>query len=515
VQTIRRVVVWASLAAALVACSDGDDGAPDGGSGGIDAMIARDARPLGIDVGIDAEAAPDAGREGCLGTATECTEQEIDVCMMILGCSWNGGACEGTATSCEDIGRGDCHLQPGCESPPIDGGARDASMRDAGPRPDGGPAACGTPEGPLPFEGCNPESGIECDGDWSDRCTPACSATECCIPLSNSFTCVERGDGGACPAPDLWVDDTRLAPYFEYRAFAEGDCAIAEGCVGGPGVRRLLRFDTWTPNTGGADMYLGVPSPELEYFTYSECHDHYHFDSYAEYELLSSDETCVAAQGHKQAFCLLDYYSYPCDPEGTDPAVPDCRRLAGYTCDDQGIRRNAQDVYDASLDCQWVDVTDVPEGDYVLRIRINTEHLLGEQSYANNEVRVPITVPAPPADVDVTVACEERIDGTDRDCGWSLEGEHTCEPGSIVSAGCSAACTLGECTGDPMIRVCPTETGVTCTTRYALGTNDDSGCARRDTCSRLRFVCPASGSYNVFTGPYESTGSATCTVATR
>jgi hypothetical protein len=312
------------------------------------------------------------------------------------------------------------------------------------------------------------------------------------------------------------VDGTRLDPHFEYRTFFPGDCTVVEGCVGGLGTRRLLRFDTWTPNTGEADMFLGVPSMSSTYFDYSACHMHYHFDSYAEYELLTPDERCVAAVGHKQAFCLLDYYDYPCDPTGTDPLVPDCRRIggSGYTCGNQGIRRDAQDVYDSTLDCQWVDVTDVPEGDYVLRIRINTEHFLAESDYGNNEIRVPITIPPPPADVNVTLACTTGTLGDGRDCGWRREATHACTPGVMVTVGCSNRCGLGRCTGDSILRVCETSRGLLCTSRYALASNDDSNCGGGDVCSRLSFTYPPSGSYDVFTGAYDSTAASSCTVAT-
>jgi hypothetical protein len=281
----------------------------------------------------------------------------------------------------------------GVDSGTIDSGMIDSGMIDAG-TVDGGPV-CVPPAGPSPYPGCNPTLGIHCDGNWAGRCTPACTATECCSPQGNRFRCVPKNTDGTCPAADLWVDSTRLSPYIERRTFNSTSCEIVEGCVGGTGQRRLLRFDTWTPNTGGADMYLGNPSGS-SYFEYSSCHMHYHFNTYAQYELLTSDQMCVAATGHKQAFCLLDYYNYPCDSNGTnpDPAIPDCSRInGGYTCSNQGIRRDAQDVYDGALDCQWIDITDVPPGDYVIRVRINTEHILNEASYANNEVRVPVTIP--------------------------------------------------------------------------------------------------------------------------
>lgn len=409
--------------------------------------------------------------------------------------------------------------------PPIDTGTPSPidSGTDSGMTPDAGPMCATPPEGPPPFPGCNPTEGIECDGDWSDRCSPACSASQCCSPQRNGFACVPRGVGGSCPAADLWVDPTRLAPYIETRTFGDGACAILEGCVGGAGTRRLLRFDTWTPNTGGADMFLGVPSPGTPYFEYSSCHGHYHFNSYAEYELLSSDESCVAAVGHKQAFCLLDYYEYPCSDTGAG-GVPLCSFLAGgYTCGNQGIRRNAQDVYDASLDCQWIDITDVPAGDYVIRIRVNTEHILNESSYDNNEIRVPFSIP--PTDgatgIDISAPCATPTSGINRDCDFTRSFEGTCVAGASVEVGCSSACGLGSCVGDTIMRVCEAALGSNCTIENDLETNDDSGCGlgpcggTGDCCSRVTFTCPPTGAYTVWTGAYDGVSATSCIVAAR
>jgi hypothetical protein len=361
---------------------------------------------------------------------------------------------------------------------------------------------------------CNPVSGIECDGDWEGRCATLCGTDQCCSPVDGRFTCVPRV-GGRCPAADIWVDEGRLLDdvEFEWVFFEDGDCAIAEGCVMGPGWRRLLRFPTWTPNTGGADLYLGRPSDSLEYFEYSACHDHYHFNSYAQYELRNLDGS-VAAEGHKQAFCLLDFYQYP----GTDG------RGANYTCSNQGISRDWQDVYGGHLDCQWVDVTDVEEGDYDLWVDLNFEHILNESDYSNNSSTLRVTVPeAPPlpADVDVTLPCPSGTgDGATRNCGLTRLGEYTCTVGATINVGCSATCGLGSCTGDPFLRVCDITNDPTCMNFYAIASNDDSGCgsaacgaAGGDCCSQTSFTCPASGEYVVFTGPYRVGGTSSCTVA--
>lgn len=358
-------------------------------------------------------------------------------------------------------------------------------------------------------EGCDPGIGIECDGDWTDHCSPACDATECCSPQAGRFACVPRADDGSCPAADIWVDESRAALSVEWREFPTDDCAIAEGCVDGAGWRRLLKFATWTPNTGTADLYLGPPSDTVGYFEYSPCHDHYHFDSYARYELRAADGTVVAS-GHKQAFCLLDFYRYPGTMSGG----------ARYTCSNQGIQMGWQDVYGEHLDCQWVDVTAVAPGDYVLRIEVNFLHMLNESDYTNNLAEIPVTIPADMPAADVTVACPAGTpDGTNRSCGLTREATHTCTPGAAVRVGCSATCAVGECTGDPFVRICEPARDPGCEARYAIASNDDSGCGGGscgrggDCCPKADFTCPAGGEFTVFWGAYDPDDTATCTVA--
>lgn len=189
-----------------------------------------------------------------------------------------------------------------------------------------------------------------------------------------------------CDAPDLFVEPDDVDAYEDESFFTENSCEIFEGCISQPGWRRLLRFDTNTPNAGSRDLTMGVPSNHPDLFHYSECHGHFHFDGYAYYDLLD-DMGNVVATGHKQAFCLLDWSPWAWSDVGGD-----------YTCGNQGISLGWEDVYGSYLDCQYVDITDVPPGDYVLRISVNLPlpetavAPLVERDYDNNVVEVPVTI---------------------------------------------------------------------------------------------------------------------------
>ena len=163
------------------------------------------------------------------------------------------------------------------------------------------------------------------------------------------------------PAPDLSIDEDYLVNTAEVvqRTFTEGSCSPEEGCIDALGDRKLLRFSLRTPNTGAGGLFLGDPTGN-ELFQYSPCHDHYHFQGYAEYRLLD-DGGNELALGHKQAFCLLDY-----DPlEGTtsDPQ---------YDCSYQGISKGWSDIYESSLPCQWVE-SPTAGRQLQLHIRLNYE----------------------------------------------------------------------------------------------------------------------------------------------
>ena len=115
--------------------------------------------------------------------------------------------------------------------------------------------------------------------------------------------------------PDLVLDPQRFVAQMEIvdRVFDPGDCAIAEGVVGGAGIRRLLRFDTVLMNRGDGDLVVGDRSdpnnPYAPYFVFHQCHGHYHIRYFSIYELLTLDGQVVVA-GTKQGFCFEDSFKY-------------------------------------------------------------------------------------------------------------------------------------------------------------------------------------------------------------
>ncbi|MGH7893551.1 MAG: lysyl oxidase family protein [Candidatus Binatia bacterium] len=216
------------------------------------------------------------------------------------------------------------------------------------------------------------------------------------------------GRAGGQDLPDLVLHVPTLAQNAreELGSFKADACELqpADLCVSGPGTRRLLRFSVLALNRGTADVFLGTPSDADPRFVYSMCHEHYHFESFAKYELRMRGETTVVANGRKRSFCVEDTQPDPDFPQPkTCTADADCnghgRCVSGvckYDCQYQGVQPGWGDLYPSDLPCQWIDVTDVPAGEYDLWVLLNTEQLLPESDYANDTGMVPVTIGAEP-----------------------------------------------------------------------------------------------------------------------
>ena len=132
-----------------------------------------------------------------------------------------------------------------------------------------------------------------------------------------------------------------------------------------------MRFDSLIWNYGLADF---KPVAQRRDWQYHECHRHYHsMEEFANYDLFYSGTTTKAAVGHKASFCLED-----------SKCAAGHRRKYFCSPTEQAISVNCGDLYGYSLDCQWVDITGLRYGEYVLQISVNPERLGLESDYENN-----------------------------------------------------------------------------------------------------------------------------------
>ncbi len=152
--------------------------------------------------------------------------------------------------------------------------------------------------------------------------------------------------------PDLVPVGDDLENYrIIYRYFPEDSCALVEQCVNDSGWRRLLQFNATVHNAGPETLFIGpvvAENPVNRLFQYNACHAHYHFSDYADFYFSSEEENISS----KQAFCV-ESTNRLSNNEWAPLTHP-------YTCRFQGVQAGWIDEYLAGLDCQWIDITDVP-----------------------------------------------------------------------------------------------------------------------------------------------------------
>jgi hypothetical protein len=191
-----------------------------------------------------------------------------------------------------------------------------------------------------------------------------------------------EGDGPA----DLTIDADvlRRSLAITRESFADDSCAVAEGCVAAPGERRLLRFSTAIRNIGAGPAAVPSPDENPELFEFDECHGHDHLIDFASYELVSASDDVT--RGRKQGFFLVDLQRYCAD--GAPPTFP---TFEGENIG-LGISVGWADIYTSDLDCQWIDITSLPDGPYTLRFTVNPTGVISEDGPAPNTVTLPVTL---------------------------------------------------------------------------------------------------------------------------
>ncbi|XP_020516113.1 lysyl oxidase-like 5b [Labrus bergylta] len=189
--------------------------------------------------------------------------------------------------------------------------------------------------------------------------------------------------------PDLVPDPYAIqaGAYIQRMQMYALRCAAEENCLArsayGPSVRDidfrvLLRFPQKVKNQGTTDFLPVKPRYQWDWHS---CHQHFHsMDAFSNYDLLDTVSGLKVAEGHKASFCLED--------TGCDPGF---RRRYACTSHTQGLSPGCHDVYAANIDCQWIDITDVPPGNYILKVTVNPNFHVPESDFTNNVVRCDIT----------------------------------------------------------------------------------------------------------------------------
>jgi hypothetical protein len=406
------------------------------------------------------------------------------------------------------------------------------------------------------------ESGLRCDEETSTcvdeeprlcMMDTQCHQGQTCCRSGLLGTCTSLGPGQACPAPDLVVTTTQETLRFsiEPRVFspdtsAADACAIEKGCVGGSGLRHLLRFSIEVENQGDADLLIGEPETSTA-FTRAACDGQLYFPRYLTYQLFDVGGTAVPGtetqvQGRCQALPAEFSARFNCEFWGL---------WSGFS--ESFIPNAVTDPADpAGLDCQWVDITGLSEGSYVLRVTVNPDRPSREavlrEPTQNNTKDFALNLPnlSEPTRACPTIL-QDAVDPagggsllgqrTERECGWAFVTTtlgSTCVPGETVVLSCSSC----DQRSNPMLRVC--EGFTPCVAQAALGAGDQTfsvfddvsmtstlmlepecqaleasdpfrySCVVESDCPTVQFTCPPSGEYAALSAAVDPNASATC-----
>uniref|UniRef100_H3DMH0 protein-lysine 6-oxidase n=1 Tax=Tetraodon nigroviridis TaxID=99883 RepID=H3DMH0_TETNG len=208
-----------------------------------------------------------------------------------------------------------------------------------------------------------------------------------CCPGLTSVSEVAGVNNDSKGLPDLVPDPNYVqastyiqrAHMYSLRCAAEEKCLSRSSSAYGPettdyDIRVLLRFPQRVKNKGTADFMPNRPRHTWEWHS---CHQHYHsMDEFSHYDLLEVSTGRKVAEGHKASFCLED-------------TTCDFGHLKRYACTahTQGLSPGCYDTYNADIDCQWIDITDVQPGNYILKLQVNPKFLVMESDFTNNVVR--------------------------------------------------------------------------------------------------------------------------------
>lgn len=222
------------------------------------------------------------------------------------------------------------------------------------------------------------------------------------------------------------------------------DCAASEqpcfSIVSSQG-KRLLKFPAVTVNIGAGPLEIhGYRStftskdwiasattyytsgdtesrslPKIVFYFAGDGHNHWHIKDFDSYQVLDKSGATLAAS-EKHGFCFEDnttFRDWSQKPK-EHPLVPqDPVYKHESSCGEQrpdatsivhGLSVGWADTYPTSLPDQAIDITDLPDGDYVARVKVDGQGLIKESNEGNNTASVGITLKGNRVTVDVSTA---------------------------------------------------------------------------------------------------------------
>jgi len=214
--------------------------------------------------------------------------------------------------------------------------------------------------------------------------------------------CGSSGDGPRELLPDLVQSPPRaLTVYRAGDSWRLAFLSAVENVGSGPIILEGRRPDQATPAMAVRQLVRRSDGSSVSYpvageirFVRSETHRHWHFLDFERYELIGLDGRTLD-RDQKTGFCLGDRYDAHAGSKVLgEPAQPIWTQECGHGQPErlvvrEGISPGYGDDYVPRLEGQWIDITGLPAGRYVLRHRVNVDRSLRESDYGNNSAEVP------------------------------------------------------------------------------------------------------------------------------
>ena len=191
-----------------------------------------------------------------------------------------------------------------------------------------------------------------------------------------------------CGLGSLSASEVSAAP--GYRLSFGSTAMTAES--GGPLIVKGHRWGNNEPmvvdqvieNTDGSKTTrASIGQLVYEEYPGSVSHRHWHYKGFVRYQLRSISDLSLVRPDNKAGFCLSDPVLAPDFCGSLNP---------GALTVDEGLTPGVADYYNPLLEGQYIDVADVPPGDYWLVHWVNASKEICESSYANNAAGVKIAL---------------------------------------------------------------------------------------------------------------------------
>ncbi len=202
------------------------------------------------------------------------------------------------------------------------------------------------------------------------------------VPLSQLPDSITGELAEDYPGPDQWYLDRETIPGSTLLRIAtltanlgEGPLIVTRGAV----TTDLSSADVYQRLLTGTGTHVDVKTGS---FTHHEEHEHVHLDAFEQLRLLDLEGNEVA-RSEKLSFCLTDVLAVDDDLVSEAPIRVDLEPW-GCSAYEQGINAGFVDYYGPSLADQWIDITSVPSGTYVVEFTADPDNVLIESDETNN-----------------------------------------------------------------------------------------------------------------------------------